>query len=140
MIIIITTIAIATLLFGVFYKPIHRKKKVLVVDADENILEMVRYLLDSNGFDVKTHTTGFNVPDIVLDYHPNLILLDMRLPGKSGAEICKELKQVDSKLPVVLFSANTEREKAFASCTADDFVGKPFDIKNLIDTINMHVN
>lgn len=115
-------------------------KKILVVDDDEDILDIVSYLLTSYGFDVKTHSTGFNVPDIVLHYHPNLILLDIRLPGKSGTEICKELKQLDSELPIILFSAHAEQGKSYTVCAANGFVQKPFDIKNLIDTINLHVN
>ena len=93
-------------------------KKILIVDDDEGILEIVGHILTSYGFDVKTHSTGFNVPDVVLYYHPNLILLDIRLPGKLGTEICKELKQIDSKLPIVLFSAHAEKGKALGICGA----------------------
>ena len=115
-------------------------KKILVVDDDEDILEIVRYILTSHGFDVQTHSTGLNMPGIVMHYHPNLILLDVRLPGKLGTEICKELKQIHSHLPIILFSANASKSEAFAICDADAFVEKPFDIKNLIETINLHVN
>jgi DNA-binding response OmpR family regulator len=115
-------------------------KKILVVDDDKDILEVVRYLLTSHGFDVQTHSTGLNVPDIVMHYHPNLILLDVRLPGKLGTEICKELKQINTHLPIILFSAHAEEGKSFAICDADGFIQKPFDIKELVDTINLHVN
>ena len=114
-------------------------KKILVIDDDQNILEAVSLFLTSYGFDVKTHSNGFNVPDIVLHYHPNLLLLDIRLPGKLGTEICKELKQLNSKLPIILFSANSEKVSAMAS-QANDFIEKPFDIKDLMNTINLHVN
>ena len=115
-------------------------KKILVVDDDKSILELVSLILTSYGFEVKTHSTGFNVPDIVPHYHPNLILLDIRLPGKLGTEICKELKQLDSKLPIILFSANADRGKAIAISSANDFIEKPFDIKDLVDTTNLHLN
>ena len=115
-------------------------KKILVVDDEASILEIVRLILTSYGFDVKTHSTGFNVPDIVLHYHPNLILLDIRLPGKLGTEICKELKQLDSKLPIILFSANADKEDAIAVSDANDFIEKPFNINNLMDTINLLLN
>src|SRR6185436_13158393 len=115
-------------------------KKVLIVDDDQNILEVIKFILTSNGFEVRTHSTGLDVYEVVLDYHPNLILLDIRLPGKLGTEICKELKQIDSKLPIVLFSAHAEKGKALGICGADDFLEKPFDIGDLIDTINLHVN
>ena len=115
-------------------------KKILVVDDDEAILNVVKLILTSHGFDVQTHSTGLNVPDIVMHYHPNLILLDIRLPGKLGTEVCKELKQIHTNLPIILFSAHAEQGKAFAICDADGFIQKPFDIKNLIDTINLHLN
>ena len=115
-------------------------RKILVVDDDKSILEVVSLILTSYDFDVKTHSTGFNVPDIVLHYHPNLILLDIRLPGKLGTEICKELKQLDSKLPIILLSANADVRNAIAISSANDFIEKPFDIKNLVDTINLHLN
>jgi DNA-binding response OmpR family regulator len=115
-------------------------KKILVVDDDEHILHLVKHILNSHGFNVQTHSTGLNVPDIVMHYHPNLILLDIRLPGKLGTEVCKELKQIHHNLPIILFSAHADQGKAFAICDADGFIEKPFDIKNLIDTINLHLN
>jgi DNA-binding response OmpR family regulator len=115
-------------------------KKILVIDDDEAILRVVKLILTSHGFDVQTHSTGLDVPDIVMHYHPNLILLDIRLPGKLDTEVCKELKQIHTNLPIILFSAHAEQGKAFALCDADAFIEKPFDIQNLIDTINLHVN
>ena len=115
-------------------------KKILVVDDDKDILNVVQQILVSHGFDVQTHSTGLNVPDIVMHYHPNLILLDIRLPGKLGTEVCKELKQIHTNLPILLFSAHAEQGETFAICKADGFIPKPFDIKNLIATINLHLN
>jgi len=115
-------------------------KKILVVDDDQDILEAVTLVLTSYGFEVKTHSTGLNVPDIILHYHPDLLLLDIRLPGKLGTYICKELRQLYSKLPIILFSANSEKLSSMALSCANDFIEKPFDIKSLIDTINLHLN
>ncbi len=115
-------------------------KKILVVEDDKDILNIVHHILISHGFDVQTHSTGLNVPDIVMHYHPNLILLDIRLPGKLGTEVCKELKQIHSNLPIIFFSAHADQGKSFALCDADGFIQKPFDIKNLIETINLHLN
>lgn len=114
-------------------------KKILVVDDDVDILEVVTYILTSHGFNVKTHSSGFNVPDVVLHYCPNLILLDVRLPGKLGTDICKELKLVH-QIPIILFSAHADYSKVFAECNADDFLEKPFDVKKLLDMISTHLN
>jgi DNA-binding response OmpR family regulator len=115
-------------------------KKILIVDDDKDILEVVSYILTSMGFNVKTHSNGFDVPDIVLHYCPDLILLDIHLPGNLGTEICKELKGLDFKLPIILFSANAEKERAISISFANDFIEKPFDIKDLLKTVNLHVN
>jgi DNA-binding response OmpR family regulator len=130
-----------TLLIGIFYQPKFKTmKKILVVDDDPDILQVVDIILTGEGFNVHTHSTGNNVPEIVDNYHPDLVLLDIQLPGKQGNEICKDLKHTDSNLPVILFSAHVKREKAVDVCNADAFIQKPFDVSHLISTINMHVN
>ena len=121
------------------YKMDHMKK-ILVVDDDVDILFVIEHLLRLKGFDVRTHTTGVGVPDIVSKYAPDLILLDVMLPGKKGTEVCKELKIIHPDMPIILFSANAEQGKAFEIYNADDFVSKPFDVKNLIKSITFHVN
>lgn len=115
-------------------------KKVLVVDDDQNILEAVKFILTSYGFEVHTHSTGFNVVEVVLDFQPDLILLDIRLPGKSGTEICKELKQLHCIIPVVLFSAHVQPANFLDTLGADAFMKKPFDVKDLINTVKLYMN
>jgi DNA-binding response OmpR family regulator len=110
-------------------------KKILVVDDDEDILEVVRISLEFYGFDVSARSTGLNVQDVVQQYQPDLILLNIFLPGKPGTEICKELKRLDSKRPIVLFSANAEKGKKFSEFNADGFIEKPFDILQLVNAI-----
>lgn len=113
-------------------------KKILVVDDDEDILVVIQHLLTTRGFDVHTHSIGVEVPEIVKFYQPDLILMDILLFGKSGTDICKELKHIHN-IPILLFSANTKRGKAFAECGADGYIQKPFDIIELINTINSHI-
>ena len=115
-------------------------KKILVVDDDQNILEAVQYILTSYGFEVYTHPTGFNVLEVVLDYQPDLIFLDIRLPGKSGTEICKELKQLNCTIPIILFSAHAQQANFLDSFGADAFMRKPFDVRNLLNTVKLHMN
>lgn len=114
-------------------------KKVLIVDDDKDILTVVKYLLKSHGFKVHTHSTGLNVTDVVDTFHPDLILLDIMLPGKTGIDICKELKLI-SDIPIVLFSAHADKIAALKESKADAFVEKPFEISHLLDVINLHLN
>ena len=115
-------------------------KKILVVDDDVDILFVIEHLLRLKGFDVRTHTTGLGIPNIVIQYAPDLILLDVMLPGKKGTQVCKELKIIHPNIPIILFSANAEKGKTFEIYKADDFVSKPFDVENLINSIKFHVN
>ncbi|MEO6452682.1 MAG: response regulator [Ginsengibacter sp.] len=114
-------------------------KKILVVDDDEDIVEAVRLILTSHGFDVRTHSTGLDIPKIVKSYHPHLILLDIRLFGKLGTQICKELKQKHT-LPIILFSADSKTGKQFTQYDADAFIQKPFELNEFINTISSHLN
>lgn len=114
-------------------------KKILVVDDDPGILDVVKYILTSNGFLVQTHDSGYDVPDIILHYRPDLILLDIRLPGKLGTEICRELKKLN-KIPIILFSAHADYHTALAECAADDFIQKPFELDDFLQTIRSHLN
>jgi DNA-binding response OmpR family regulator len=115
-------------------------KKILIVGDDKNILSIVEHILISFGFHVKTHSTGFNVPDIVMHYHPNIILLDKALAAKLDIEICIELNQIHMHLPIILFSAEVEQDNSCDFCNGDEFLQKPLEIKNLVDTINLHLN
>ena len=114
-------------------------KKVLLVEDDKGTREAVEYILTTYGFNVHTHTTGLEVDEVIKDYGPDLVLLDIRLPGKSGTEICKEIKQ-NSNLPVILFSAEPDQKKLVKECNANAFLGKPFDINELIVSISLHAN
>jgi DNA-binding response OmpR family regulator len=115
-------------------------KKVLVVDDDPNILEVVKFILTSYGFEVHTHSTGLNVMEVVLDYQPDLILLDIRLPGKLGTEICKDLKDLNCVIPIILFSAHAQQPNFLDIFGADAFMKKPFDVKDLVNTVKLHMN
>ena len=112
-------------------------KKIIVVDDDEAILAVTSYLLTTNGFTVFTSATGLNVAQMVRMHSPDIVLLDIRLPGISGIDICKELKNVFN-IPVVLFSAHSDRISALQDSAADAFIQKPFDIKKFISLINLY--
>ncbi len=109
-------------------------KKILVVDDDESILEIVQYLLESNGFEVKCLSSGLQVTEAVISFNPHLVLMDIRLPGLLGTKICEEIKQ-EYRIPVILFSADSSFKYLFEDSQADAFIEKPFDIHNLLRTI-----
>jgi DNA-binding response OmpR family regulator len=113
-------------------------KKILVVDDDEDILGIVKYILESDGLEVFTHNTGLAVNEAIDSVKPDLVLLDIGLPGKSGTDVCKEIKATYT-IPVLFFSAHSNQEKALSICPAEGFIAKPFDINDLVSTVQSYV-
>jgi DNA-binding response OmpR family regulator len=113
-------------------------KKILIVDDEPDILKSVEFILKKSGYQVLTASDGEEGLSSVKKHMPNLILLDLRLPGKDGAEVCCELKN-DEKfkhIPIILFTASTGiRKDDFKHCKHDDFVLKPFQYGELLEKI-----
>ena len=114
-------------------------KKILIIDDDEDLVGIVKHILTPKGFDVYVLPNGLNVLNVVRHYDPHLILLDIRLYGESGTYICKEVKR-RYHMPILLFSADDKNGEAFADCGADGFLSKPFEIKELLNIIDLHLN
>lgn len=132
-------ITLNSITVGEIFVIIENMKKVLLIEDDISTSEAVNHILTTYGFNVYTHSTGLKVDEVVKACEPNLILLDIRLPGKSGIQVCKELKQT-SDIPIILFSAEDDEKKLVSECNADAFLGKPFDINELIVSISLHAN
>jgi DNA-binding response OmpR family regulator len=113
-------------------------KKILVVDDDKDIREIIMMVLESAGFEVSGLDNGKEVVDTVEQLRPDVVLLDVQLGDRDGREICRELKgqPATQAIPVIIISANhgwhALREK---QCEADDFLAKPFDITELVEHV-----
>ncbi|MCG2617411.1 response regulator [Terrimonas sp. NA20] len=115
--------------------------KVLVLDDDLDLLEMVTLVLRTHGMEVVSvndHTEFFPVLN---RYRPDLIILDIYLQEADGRELCREMKAMDqfSKVPVLLYSAGHISAASIEDCHANGFLQKPFDISNLLKRINEQV-
>lgn len=114
-------------------------KKILVIDDEKDILEAVKIILESQGYEVVTNST-FNSASEVADIKPDLLLLDFLLVGKNGKEVCDALKQNDStkSLPIIVLSAHPlSKLKTFIQ--PSDVVGyiqKPFEMDVLISSVS----
>ena len=113
-------------------------KKILVVDDDVDILNVVQLVLDVNGFEVLATPNWQQINTHIDAFKPDLILLDVSLGTQDGRNICKQLKSNNNTkhIPVILFSANHNIDKSVAECLADNFISKPFDINDLVEGIN----
>ncbi|MFA6176936.1 MAG: response regulator [Phycisphaerae bacterium] len=114
-------------------------EKILIVDDEEDVLELVRYNLDKNGYKVETAATGEQALAKARAKPPDLIILDLMLPGIDGLDVCKKLKN-DTKtqnVPVIMLTAKGEETDIVTGLElgADDYVTKPFSPKVLVARI-----
>lgn len=109
------------------------KQKILIVDDDENIAELISLYLMKECYDTKTVEDGEAALAAFRSYNPNLILLDLMLPGIDGYEVCKEIRKTSS-VPIIMLSAKGEIfDKVLGlELGADDYIIKPFDSKELV--------
>lgn len=109
------------------------KQKILIVDDDFNIAELISLYLVKECFDTKIAEDGEEAIKIFQEYNPNLVLLDLMLPGIDGYEVCREIRK-KSKVPIIMLSAKGEVfDKVLGlELGADDYMIKPFDSKELV--------
>jgi two-component system KDP operon response regulator KdpE len=109
---------------------------VLLIEDDRNIIDLVRSNLLARGFEVVVSRTGDDVADLVRDHRPDLVLLDLMLPGADGFDVCKELRSESSIGIIVLSARRGEQDKVRAlNLGADDYLTKPFGIEELLARI-----
>ena len=113
-------------------------KRILVLDDNQDILEMVKEVLSYEHFDVCTTCTSNNILQLAHDYHPDLVILDYLLNDGNGGEICKQFKADKelSNIPVIIFSAYFQHDVNFAALGCEAVIAKPFDLKELVDKVN----
>ena len=106
--------------------------KILVVDDDANICELLKIFLENEDYQVKTAADGVEGIGSFKSYEPDLVLLDIMLPKKDGWQVCREIREISSK-PIIMITAKGETfDKVLGlELGADDFVVKPFDMKEL---------
>src|SRR4030042_1951972 len=107
-------------------------KKVLVVDDDVKTVELVELYLSRDGYRVVTAYDGVEALRLARESHPDLIVLDLMLPGVNGLEICRTLRD-ESDVPIIMLTAmSTDEDKLKGLCLgADDYVTKPFSPKEM---------
>ena len=109
------------------------KQKILIVDDDENIAELISLYLTKECFDTKMVYNGEDALAAFDTYQPNLILLDLMLPGIDGYQVCREIR-AKSVTPIIMLSAKSEVfDKVLGlELGADDYIMKPFDAKEMV--------
>lgn len=118
--------------------------KVLVVDDEPNIVLSLEFLMQQAGFEVTTAYDGESALALVNETPPDLVLLDISLPGISGFEVLEQLRSQAAfkRLPIVMLTAHgreVEREKGLA-LGADDYITKPFSTRELVEKVKALLN
>lgn len=112
------------------------KAKILVVEDEEDILELLRYNLEKEGYSLRLVTSGEEAITDAMNSKPDLILLDLMLPGLDGLEVCKALKanRKTAHIPVIMVTAKGEESDIVTGLElgADDYIDKPFSPKVLV--------
>ncbi|HEY3318054.1 MAG TPA: response regulator transcription factor [Coriobacteriia bacterium] len=115
-------------------------KRVLVVDDEESMLKIIRYALEEAGFRVETAEDAETAERVLPSFHPDLIVLDVMLPGASGLEFTRDLR-TKSSVPVLMLSAKSEEIDKILGLElgADDYVTKPFSPRELVSRVRAHL-
>lgn len=116
-------------------------KKILVVDDDIAILEVIKIILEDNGYDVITTSQSNNILPFVKSNLPDAVLLDFLMPGANGTSVTQQLKKDDKTkdIPIIMVSANHDLSQTAKEADVDGFLEKPFDIEDLLSILEKHI-
>lgn len=114
------------------------KRKALLVDDDEELIELIRDVLESDGrFEVRTANNGFDAGMMVKDYHPDVVVLDVMLPDINGKEVCQRIRSDPTleDVRIVCISGMVEEDKIaeLMASGANEFLQKPFEVEQLVE-------
>ena len=110
--------------------------KVLIVDDDQNICELLRLYIEKEGYDTRIANDGKAALEVFDEYNPDLIMLDIMLPALDGWQVCREIRK-KSQCPIIMLTAKSEVfDKVLGlELGADDYVVKPFEAKEIVARI-----
>lgn len=115
------------------------QKRILIVDDEEHILELIRFNLEKNGYEVFVSDNGEDCIQFLKENSVDLVVLDLMLPGIDGLEVCKEIRRIDAleKLPIIMLTARSEETDRILGLElgADDYIPKPFSVRELVARI-----
>lgn len=112
------------------------KKRVLVVENNKDILELIALVLEEAGYETGLYTNEAGIFDHIVEFKPDAILLDIIKPTLEGTQLCREIKEAEgtSHIPVIVLSTHPQMQKVKEVC-ADEVVSKPFDIDGLLEVL-----
>lgn len=117
--------------------------RIMVVDDERDLREMLYFLMEKEGFETETAEDGSDFLDKIDKFEPDLVTLDVMMPGLTTGEILKKLKGKKSNPKIILLTvvrfSEEEKEKLFKMGNVVDYVTKPFDVDDFMDTVKKHM-
>jgi DNA-binding response OmpR family regulator len=119
-------------------------KTVFIVEDDPDIAEVLRFNLEQKGYKIEWDISGEKAYEKIIKKVPDLLILDISLPGISGVDICRYLKNdpITKNLPIMILTARTKKEDRDAGLIAgaDDFITKPFTLKDVLKRVDILIH
>ena len=114
-------------------------KKILLVDDEESIHLLYREELEEEGYEVHSALSGEEALEKINIISPDLVILDINMPGMNGIDVLRRLKEINQKLPVILSSAYQEFKQDLASWASDDYIVKSSNLDELKNAVRRHL-
>ncbi len=115
-------------------------KKILIVDDEENLRELYKVELMEDGFDVVLAKDGFEGVELCEKEDPDLVIMDIRMPGMDGLETISRILNQDHKRPIIIHSAYPQYQDNFLSWNAEEFVVKSSDLSELKNKVHTYLS
>ena len=114
------------------------KIKILILDDDFDIGMMMKMMLKFKGYDVSVFTNPYSIEEEISNHHYDLIFMDMLLSGRNGIDICEALKKNPAMayIPLIMMSAHPDARQICLNAGANDFIAKPFELKEVLSKLN----
>jgi DNA-binding response OmpR family regulator len=119
---------------------VQEKKKILVVDDEEGIRLLYQEELDMEGFAVETAKNGEQALEKFKAAPPDLVILDINMPGMNGIEVLRQMKEQNAALPVILSSAYPEYKQDLGAWASDEYIVKSANLDELRAAVHRHLN
>ena len=116
-------------------------KTVLIVEDEQSIVDILSYILTKEGYDTLEALDGPTGLQLALEQNPDLVLLDLMLPGMGGFEVCQKIRAAGSAVPIVMLTAREEEDDKVRGLElgADDYITKPFKNRELIARVKANI-
>lgn len=116
------------------------QKKVLLVDDEESILLLYREEIEEEGFAVEVAHNGEQALAVFGDTPPDLVILDINMPGMNGIEVLRQMKAINSELPIILSSAYPEYKEDFGAWASDEYIVKSANTDELKAAVHKYLD